>query len=300
MNGILPLYKPKGMTSHDCVMKVRKLLKMKKVGHTGTLDPGVEGVLPICLGEATKTIPFLKNSKTYIAEVYLGIGTTTEDCEGEIIAQKEVTIPPTDEEIEAALRKFTGTMKQIPPMYSAIKVKGKRLYEYARQNVDVERPERTVTIYHIKRLKRDENTANKRFIIEVNCSKGTYIRTLCVDIGKELGYPAHMSYLLRTESDSIKIDETVTFSQLEEKINENKLSEIILPIDRVLEHLDVYRVSKDVKWRVLNGQKLSVQDVQIETNPFKVMYQNELLAIYERHRHDHQIKPVRVFQMYKD
>ena len=299
MNGILPLYKPKGMTSHDCVMKVRKLLNMKKVGHTGTLDPSVEGVLPICLGEGTKIIPFLKNSKTYIAEVYLGIATTTEDREGEIVEQIEVTTPPSDEEIDEVLTKFIGTIKQIPPMYSAVKVKGKRLYEYARENKTVERPERTVTIYDMKRLKREENKDNTKFFIEVNCSKGTYIRTLCVDIGKQLGYPAHMSYLLRTESDSITIDETVTFTQLEKHVTENRLDEIILPIERALEHLDVFQVSKSMKNRVLNGQKLTARGVTIETNPFKVMYQYELLAIYEKQPQE-MIKPVRVFQMYKD
>lgn len=302
MDGILPLYKPKGMTSHDCVIKIRKLLKIKKVGHTGTLDPGVEGVLTICLGEATKIIPFLKNSKTYIAEVTLGIATTTEDHEGEIVEKKEVTTPPTDEAIEATLKKFTGTIKQVPPMYSAVKVKGKRLYEYARENIAVDRPKRTVTIFDIKRLAQDDkNETNKRFRIEVKCSKGTYIRTLCVDIGKQLGYPAHMSYLLRTESDSITLDDTITFSEIEAKWKDDKLEEIVLPIERALEHLDVYQVSESVKKRVLNGQKLSARYVHVRTNPFKVMYGNQLLAIYERHKKNrHELKPVRVFHIHKD
>src|SRR5690625_1002496 len=141
IHGILPLYKPKGFTSHDCVMKVRKLLNIKKVGHTGTLDPGVEGVLPICIGEATKIIPFLLElKKVYIADVYLGQATTTEDSDGEIVSEKEVVSPPTNEEIDSVLASFQGEITQIPPMYSAVKVKGKKLYEYARANQEIDRP----------------------------------------------------------------------------------------------------------------------------------------------------------------
>src|SRR5690625_2979508 len=174
MNGIIPLYKPKGMTSHDCVAKMRRLLKIKKIGHTGTLDPSVEGVLPICVGEATKIIPFLLPlKKVYIADVFLGKSTTTEDADGEIVLEKKVETPPTNEEIHTALRQFQGEIKQVPPMYSAIKVKGKKLYEYARENKEIERPSRTVTIYKIERLITESET-NNPFRIKVTCSKGTY------------------------------------------------------------------------------------------------------------------------------
>src|SRR5690625_2522556 len=141
MNGILPLWKPKGLTSHDCVIQVRKLFKTKKVGHTGTLDPEVEGVLPICIGQATKVVPFLTDTKkTYIAELKLGSTTETEDSYGETIKETEVDYFPSDEEINLALQSFHGEVTQIPPMYSAVKVKGKKLYEYARANEKVERP----------------------------------------------------------------------------------------------------------------------------------------------------------------
>src|SRR5690625_4579863 len=141
------------MTSHDCVMKVRKLLHIKKVGHTGTLDPNVEGVLPICIGEATKIIPFLLDlKKVYIAEIILGRTTTTEDSDGETVQEEKVTLPPSDTEINRVLHQYTGKIEQTPPMYSAVKVKGKRLYEYARKNLEVERPVRQIMIYNIERL----------------------------------------------------------------------------------------------------------------------------------------------------
>ena len=141
MHGIIPLYKPKGMTSHDCVMKIRRMLQTKKVGHTGTLDPSVEGVLPICVGEATKIISFLLPlHKQYIADVFLGRSTTTEDADGETVEEKTLDSVPTEEEIRQVLASFTGEIIQIPPMYSAIKVNGKKLYEYARENIEIERP----------------------------------------------------------------------------------------------------------------------------------------------------------------
>src|SRR5690625_1326528 len=164
MDGIIPLFKPKGMTSHDCVARIRKLIKKKKIGHTGTLDPGVEGVLPICVGEATKIIPFLTPlKKVYIAEVSLGTSTTTEDAEGEIVEEKHVDILPTDLEIDKVLHSFVGEVTQVPPMYSAVKIKGKKLYEYARNNIEIERPKRTITIYELDRLKNEQNVSNDLF-----------------------------------------------------------------------------------------------------------------------------------------
>ena len=300
MNGIIPLYKPKGMTSHDCVAKMRRLLKIKKIGHTGTLDPSVEGVLPICVGEATKIIPFLLPlKKVYIADVFLGKSTTTEDADGEIVLEKKVETPPTNEEIHTALRQFQGEIKQVPPMYSAIKVKGKKLYEYARENKEIERPSRTVTIYKIERLITESET-NNPFRMKVTCSKGTYIRTLCVDIGKSLGYPAHMSYLQRTETDGITLAETVTFEQIEEAIHLGEIDTIFLPIERGLNHLAIYRVDEAVKRKVLQGQKLPLPKQLLKSEPFIIMHENELLAIYEKHPiNKSEIKPVRVFNIHK-
>lgn len=301
LDGIIPLMKPKGFTSHDCVQVIRRITGVRKVGHTGTLDPNVEGVLPICLGEATKTIPYLQQlNKVYIAEVSLGTATTTEDADGETIERVNVIEPPTDEEIDQVLETFRGAIKQKPPMYSAVRVKGKRLYEYARENLEVERPERIVHIYNIERIQKSEKTSNHRFNIVVDCSKGTYIRTLAVDIGKELGFPSHMSYLKRIGTDSFSIDETVTFEQVEEAVAENRLESVLFPVMRGLEHMPVWNVSEDVKARVLMGQKLPRPQENIP-GPFLVMYQNELLAIYKNHeKNSDEIKPVRVFNMYKN
>lgn len=302
IHGILPLYKPNGFTSHDCVMKVRKLLKIKKIGHTGTLDPNVEGVLPICIGEATKIIPFLLDlKKVYIADVYLGKSTTTEDSDGEVVDKKTVIQPPSDNEISHVLDQFKGEIKQTPPIYSAVKVKGKRLYEYARKGIDVERPERNVTIFDIEKLELPEQKVNNIFRIKVICSKGTYIRTLCVDIGKRLGFPSHMSYLQRVESDSFTIQETITFEEIENKLNENKIDELILPIERGFKHLPSFVVDEHTRTRVLQGQKLPVSEKVPTTSPFKVMYNNKLLAVYEKHKNnEHEIKPIRVFNVHKN
>jgi len=301
LDGIIPLMKPKGFTSHDCVQVMRGITGLRKVGHTGTLDPNVEGVLPICLGEATKTIPYLQQlNKVYVAEVTLGIATTTEDADGEIVEQIEVTEIPTEKEITDALTSFLGEITQIPPLYSAIRVNGKRLYEYARENIEVERPKRTVTIFSIDLLDKQVGQSNPSFQIVVNCSKGTYIRTLAVDIGKKLGYPAHMSYLKRIETDSFTIDETVTFEQIEEAMKEKRIGDVLFPVARGLRHMPVWQVSQDMKERVLLGQKLPRPAIDIDS-PFAVKYGEELLAIYKYHEKNvDEIKPVRVFNMYKN
>lgn len=282
MNGVLPLWKPKGLTSHDCVFKLRKILKMKKIGHTGTLDPDVEGVLPICMGDSTKVIPYLSDlHKVYIAEVKLGSITETEDASGKIIETKEVTDFPTPAEIKSALAYFKGEIVQIPPMYSAVRVKGKRLYEYARENLEVERPKRQVTIHDIELNQVNKETGT--FVISVDCSKGTYIRTLCVDIGRKLNELAHMSKLERIESDSIKKTETFTFDEINQYAEKNLLSNIILPTKDVLKHLPTYQVDEKMKQLVLYGQKFILENMDLYSDkPFKMMYQDEFLAIYSK------------------
>lgn len=296
MGGILPLWKPKGMTSHDCVMKIRKLYKTKKVGHTGTLDPEVEGVLPICIGQATKIVQFLTDTKkTYVAELKLGSATETEDSYGEIIEEVEVDEIPSQQVIENVLQSFKGEIIQVPPMYSAVKVAGKKLYEYARLNQTVERPKRTVTIHEITRLpaiKQDETII--RF--QVVCSKGTYIRTLCVDIGKQLGYPAHMATLVREQTGSISREDTVNFDTIMEACEQNTADKLLLPITQGLTHLDQLSVDEEIKRKVLVGQKLAKPDEIIHNKPFKVMHGNQLLAIYQIHpENEQEIKPIRVF-----
>ena len=190
MNGILPLWKEKGMTSHDCVFKLRKILGTKKVGHTGTLDPSVEGVLPICIGQATKVAEYITDAgKEYVAVISIGKATETEDADGAIVTEDDAFKRFTRLEIENVLKKLTGEIEQIPPMYSAVKVNGRKLYEYARKGIEVERPKRMVKIHKLELLD-DENEfegTDVNFKIRINCGKGTYIRTLAVQIGELLG-----------------------------------------------------------------------------------------------------------------
>lgn len=294
MNGILPLWKPKGLTSHDCVIKMRRLYKTKKVGHTGTLDPEVEGVLPICIGQATKVVPYLTDTtKTYIAEVKLGIATDTEDQTGKIIEQKEVIQMPASDQIAQVLDTFRGEIVQIPPMYSAVKVKGKKLYEYARANQTVERPKRNVTIHSIEQLQKEATPHS--FWLKVVCSKGTYIRTLCVDIGTKLGYPAHMHALKRTATGAMTKTDCVTFDQIMDTELHDR-EKFLLPTERGLDHLDKIYVNQTMKNKILHGQKLPQPEQIPKTDPFVFMYKDELLAIYKMDpKQDQQIRAVRVF-----
>lgn len=290
MHGIIPLNKPRGMTSHDCVYKVRKILKMKKVGHTGTLDPTVDGVLPICVGEATKIIPFVANfKKEYVATIQLGQSTTTEDAEGDILTSKIVEAMPTRQRIEAVLQAFTGKIKQVPPMYSAVKIKGKKLYEYAREGIEIERLARQIEIFELELLE----IANESFKFRVKCSKGTYVRTLCVDIGKALGYPAHLLTLTRTESDHIHIRDTISFSELET----NSFSDCTFPIVDFLTHIPTIPIEKNQINNILNGQRYYYPNSTAQH--YKIMYNDILLGIFEQDpEQDDLLKPKRVFRLY--
>jgi len=209
-NGVLIINKPKGYTSHDIVNKVRKIAGMKKVGHTGTLDPMAEGVLPVCLGNATRIAEYITGEdKEYIAEVTLGIETDTLDAEGKVI--KECKIPEiTKDFLEKELESFTGCSVQIPPMYSAIKKDGKPLYKYAREGSEFELPGRDIEIKYINLISFSDN----KFLIKVGCSKGTYIRSLARDIGYKLASCAHLTYLLRSKSGIFTKESSVTLEQL--------------------------------------------------------------------------------------
>ncbi|UFU01070.1 tRNA pseudouridine(55) synthase TruB [Radiobacillus kanasensis] len=302
MDGILPLWKPKGWTSHDCVMKVRRLFKTKKVGHTGTLDPDVEGVLPICIGRATKIVPFLTDTtKTYQAELLLGYSTETEDSSGTIIEKKELSKPVSDEEIAQTLSSFIGEIAQIPPMYSAVKVNGKKLYEYAREGKTIERPVRHVQIFDIKYKREhtsfDETEHIQRISLEVICSKGTYIRTLCVDIGKAHGFPAHMSHLIRTATGSFSEQDTFTLEQCEQEITAGRREYLLAPIQKGVDHLPVLEIKEHEVGKVLTGQKLKRPEQIQDNQPFRVEHKGELLAIYHIHPEKREeIKPVRVLK----
>ena len=288
MEGILPLFKPAGMTSHDCVFKLRKLLRTKKVGHTGTLDPDVTGVLPICVGKATKIAEYITDAgKAYEGEVTLGFTTTTEDASGEKVEEKPVDRTITRKEIEQVLQSLTGEIEQTPPMYSAVKVNGKKLYEYARQGIEVERPTRKVIIYAIELLDNRESFEGEQvsFKFRVSCSKGTYIRTLAVTIGEKLGYPAHMSSLVRIQSADFTIEDCYTFEQLEEMAAEGKLADALQPLEAGISYLPKYRINDKVAEKVKNGALLQIPEEFVgSSGPIIVETEDgKALAIYRSH-----------------
>ena len=288
MEGIIPLYKPKGMTSHDCVFKLRKILRMKKIGHTGTLDPDVTGVLPICIGRATKVAEYLTDAgKAYEGEVTIGFSTTTEDASGEVVKRKRIERVISRNEIVETLQSLTGSITQTPPMFSAVKVNGKRLYEYARKGIEIERPSRTVNIYSIELLdKRNEfNGETISFRFRVVCGKGTYIRTLAVMIGDALGYPAHMSDLCRVQSGTFSLQDCVTLEQVEAKMNDGTIDDCLFPIESALTHLPKYTISDKIAEKVKNGAVLPIPQSLEDENSLIVIESEEgqALAIYTHH-----------------
>ena len=229
-DGIINIYKEKGFTSHDVVAKLRGILRMKKIGHTGTLDPDAEGVLPVCVGKATKLCELLlEKSKTYQAMFILGLTTDTQDISGNVLKESDVNV--TREDIEKAIMSFVGGYDQIPPMYSALKVNGKKLYELAREGKEVERKPRRVDLDNIDIL--DISDDLKHIMIKVDCSKGTYIRTLCHDIGEKLGCGACMESLLRTKVDKYAIDNALRLNEVEDLVKEDKLGQHIVAIEDI-------------------------------------------------------------------
>ena len=228
MDGIINVYKEKGFTSHDVVAKLRGILRMKKIGHTGTLDPAAEGVLPVCLGKGTRLCDMLTDkTKTYRAVLLLGQETDTQDTTG--VVQAEYPVHVTEEEVRKAIVSFLGDYMQIPPMYSALKVNGKKLYELARQGKEVERQARPVQILDIQ----IESIDLPRATFFVTCSKGTYIRTLCYDIGRKLGCGGCMESLLRTRVDRFELKDSLTLSQIEKLRDEGRLEEDVVPVEGV-------------------------------------------------------------------
>ncbi|ARK30959.1 tRNA pseudouridine(55) synthase TruB [Halalkalibacter krulwichiae] len=298
-SGILILHKPRGMTSHDCVMKARRLFQTKKVGHTGTLDPDVNGVLPLCIGKATKVVEYMSGySKEYVGEVTIGLSTSTEDSSGEIVESKKVEERWSTDFIKELLHLFVGDSIQIPPMYSAVKVNGKKLYEYARAGKEVERPRRNITIHEIELLSDEITYLNGRasFRFRVNCSKGTYVRTLAVDIGKKLGYPAHMSDLVRTSSGPYQLNESLTFEELEVRKENSTLHETLLPFDTAVNFLPKTVVDKGTEKLVKNGSVLQVKKGLEEFRFTVYNEEGECLAVYKRHpEKEGFVKPEKMF-----
>lgn len=252
MNGIINVYKEAGFTSFDVVAKLRGILKQKKIGHTGTLDPDAVGVLPVCLGSATKLCDMLTDKKKeYIAEFVLGKVTDTQDISGAVLEEREVAC--TKEEVAEVIASFIGTYEQLPPMYSAIKVEGKRLYELARQGKEVERKTRPVTLYEIEVLKMELPLVSVRVL----CSKGTYIRTLCHDIGMRLDCGAVMTSLKRTASGQFTLDSAYTLDEIESLRDSGELKSVIIPVDTVFMDLPAIIVNGELEQKILNGNYIS-------------------------------------------
>lgn len=248
MDGILNIYKERGFTSHDVVAKLRGILHQKKIGHTGTLDPEAVGVLPICLGKGTKLCDMLTDrSKTYQVEMRLGITTDTEDMTGTILTEQEVTA--TLEQVEQVISQFVGEIDQIPPMYSALKVNGKKLYELAREGIVIERKPRRIQIDEIKILAIELPIVK----MEVSCSKGTYIRSLCRDIGEKLGCGGCMETLIRTRVGQFFVEDSLTLKEIEQLVQENKILEQVLGIETVFLEYPVIQMKKESDRLVLNG-----------------------------------------------
>lgn len=254
-HGMINVYKEKGFTSHDVVAKLRGICKQKKIGHTGTLDPDAVGVLPVCLGNATKLCDMLTDKeKEYIAEFRLGVVTDTQDASGKILEENAVEVSV--EQVREAIISFVGPYDQIPPMYSALKVNGKKLYELAREGKEIERKSRLVHILEIEILKEQM----PEFCIRVRCSKGTYIRTLCHDIGQILGCGAVMTSLKRTKSGSFLIEDAYLLSEIQKKADEGKLEEILILPERMFEHLPAVTAADNAGKALANGNQLKQEE----------------------------------------
>ena len=255
-HGMINVYKEKGFTSHDVVAKLRGICKQKKIGHTGTLDPDAVGVLPVCLGCATRLCDMLTDKdKEYVAVLRLGITTDTQDATGKVLAEKEVSV--SEEEVRAVIASFEGEQLQIPPMHSALKVNGKKLYELAREGKEIERKARPIVVHEIEIL--SENMPE--FTIRVKCSKGTYIRTICHDIGQKLSCGGVMVSLKRTKVRNFGIEDAYTLSQIEDMAKEGKLCEILLPVEKVFEKLPEIRVKETAMKALLNGNQLKKEEI---------------------------------------
>ncbi len=259
INGILNIYKEKGYTSHDVVAKLRGITKQKKIGHTGTLDPDAQGVLPVCLGKATKLCDMLTDkSKTYEAVLLLGICTDTQDISGKILKKKS-TEELTEEMVLDCIQGYIGEYEQLPPMYSALKVNGKKLYELAREGIEIERKPRKVTIYNIH----VDEIHLPRVRMTISCSKGTYIRTLCHDIGEKLGTGGCMESLLRTRVSCFELKDSLKLEEVAEKIAEEKLTEILVPVDAMFRDKKAVCVRQECEALVYNGNPFHREEICI-------------------------------------
>ena len=300
IHGVLNIYKEKGYTSHDVVARLRRIVGQKKIGHTGTLDPEAEGVLPVCLGKATKLCDLLTDKdKTYEAVLLLGISTDTQDTTGKILEEKN-TADLREEAVREVVLSFEGEYDQIPPMFSALKVGGKKLYELARDGKEVERKPRHVQIYRIRILQIDL----PRVRMEVTCSKGTYIRTLCHDIGEKLGCGGCMESLLRTRVERFGVAESLRISEVEQLMDEGTLQEHMIKVDEMFPDYQKVYLTPEASAAVRNGNSFRLGDVSwiSELSGFQNaervrVYDEErnFIAVYEFEKENQLFKIVKMF-----
>lgn len=308
MNGILNIFKPKGISSYQVVKEVRNILNISKVGHTGTLDPSATGVLLICLGQATKIAEFLTGMKKhYQGEMILGVSTDTQDSEGKIIQKREVEADIDEKAIKDIFRKYEGTINQTPPMFSAGHYKGERLYRLARKGIEVKRNPKKVKIYQLDLINFNQKI-NLIVKFEVICSKGTYIRTLCNDIGDELGCGAHLSNLVRKKVGNFSIDDSLNLEELKKEKALGK--RYLISIDSALEELNKITLKNEAIKTVLNGGVISSEQIveipkglKTGNNNFVKIFdaKGNLLSIGTSIKDDRKniiFKPVKLFRNY--
>lgn len=298
MDGILNIYKEKGYTSHDVVAKLRGILKTKKIGHTGTLDPDAQGVLPVCVGRATKLCDMLTDKdKAYETVMLLGKTTDTQDITGSVLSESELGEDITAEKVTEVINSFVGEYMQVPPMYSALKVNGKKLYELARSGIEVERKARKVYIHSIE----IKDISLPRVTMTVNCSKGTYIRTLCHDIGETLGAGGCMEELLRIKSGQFEINDSIKIDDVKKYVDDGRISDIMKPIDGVFEKYQKCIVKKEYNVLIYNGNKFSPQNVLNRTDAkdgeeVRVYDEdNFFIGIYRYNGNEKKYVPVKMF-----
>ena len=280
MDGMINVFKPRGITSHDVVNRLRKILGTKKIGHTGTLDPNASGVLPICIGKATRISEYLlDSSKEYISELTLGYETDTQDEDGIVTNASSKTVE--NEDIVSSISSFRGEIMQIPPMYSALKVKGRKLYELAREGKTIDRAPRQVTIYNIDIL---DIIDNRKIVYLIECSRGTYIRTLCDDIGKKLGTYGYMSYLIRTRVGNFKIEDSVSLEKIEHKKLDNKLEDILISIDTALDYYPKVIINEKLYKQISNGVIIPLNEennesYDVEFDIYRIYCKNNFIGL---------------------
>ena len=296
MNGIINVYKEEDFTSFDVVAKLRGILKQKKIGHTGTLDPKAQGVLPVCLGKSTKVCDLLTDKdKEYEAVMLLGITTDTQDMTGTILSEK--TVSCSDENVREAVMQFVGDYDQIPPMYSALKVNGQKLCNLARAGIEVERKARPVHIFEIEIL----SIALPRVKMRVHCSKGTYIRTLCQDIGEQLGCGACMESLLRTRVADFALENAYRLSEIEEAVKNGSIGEMIAPTDSVFAKYPGVAIRPEYEKQLYNGNRLPIAacekwQEEWSLQPLRIYdMENRFIGIYEYKEQERELKPVKIF-----